>query len=266
MRINRPLNRSALNRTLGRYLAPAGLVLALIALTMEMLAGLGTRWGFWHYRLGLGMLGAGAVAGAIGAIVSLAGGILSGTRRAAFRMAAAGIVAGLIATGIPWSWSRTATQVPKIHDVTTDTADPPRFVALLPLRDGAENPPAYDGPETAEKQNLAYPDIQTLTLPLPPGAAFNRAVTAARDMGWELVSMNSLEGRIEATATTFWFGFKDDVVVRVKAAKDGSRIDVRSLSRVGAGDVGTNAKRIRTFLQKMRDTDTGGAQESRSAQ
>ena len=70
-------------------------------------------------------------------------------------------------------------------------------------------------------------------------------------MGWQIVDANAREGRIEATATTFWFGFKDDVVVRIVPAPGGSRVDVRSVSRVGVSDVGANAKRVRDFLQKL---------------
>ena len=75
----------------------------------------------------------------------------------------------------------------------------------------------------------------------------------ARDLGWEIVEASPSEGRIEATARTFWFGFKDDVVVRVTPSGDGSRIDVRSVSRVGKSDVGANAKRIRTYLERLQN-------------
>ena len=70
-------------------------------------------------------------------------------------------------------------------------------------------------------------------------------------MGWEIVDANPGQGRIEATDATFWFGFKDDMVVRVAPTETGSRVDVRSLSRVGRSDVGTNAKRIRAFLARL---------------
>jgi uncharacterized protein (DUF1499 family) len=86
----------------------------------------------------------------------------------------------------------------------------------------------------------------------PPAAAFTRALGAARRMGWEIVAADSAAGRIEATATTTWFGFKDDVVVRIKPNQNGSRIDVRSESRVGGSDIGTNAKRIRRYLGELR--------------
>ena len=103
----------------------------------------------------------------------------------------------------------------------------------------------------AAAQRRAYPDVQPLELAAPPAAVYDRALAAARDMGWELVKADPAAGRIEATATTVWFGFKDDVVVRVRASDAGSRLDVRSKSRVGLSDVGANARRVRAFLKLM---------------
>jgi uncharacterized protein (DUF1499 family) len=141
-----------------------------------------------------------------------------------------------------------ARRVPPIHDITTDLDRPPKFVAVLPLRAGAPNPATYGGSEVADAQRRSYPDIKPLLLGVPAGAAYSRALASARGMGWELVASDSTTGRIEATATTPWFGFKDDVVVRVRPEGPGSRIDVRSVSRVGKSDVGANAQRIRTYL------------------
>ena len=148
---------------------------------------------------------------------------------------------------------RQAARVPRIHDITTDTERPPQFVAVAPLRAGAANQIAYGGPEIASQQRRAYPRVQPLTLPLPPSQAFDRALAIARSFGWDIVASDPPAGRIEATATTFWFGFKDDVVVRIEAAPGGSRVDVRSLSRVGLSDVGTNAARIEKYLAALAD-------------
>ena len=159
--------------------------------------------------------------------------------------------AGLVVTWIPCQWGRTVQRVPMIHDITTDTETPPVFVAILPLRAGAPNTAEYGGPEIAAQQRAGYPDLGPLTLPVPTAQAFTRALTVAREMGWEIVASEANEGRIEATATTFWFGFKDDVVIRVTPSGNGSRIDVRSVSRVGRSDVGTNAKRITDYLSRL---------------
>ena len=141
--------------------------------------------------------------------------------------------------------------VPAIHDITTDSTDPPSFVAVLPLRASAPNTADYGGAEVAAQQRNAYPDIGPVTLNLPPAQAFEKALAAVRTMGWDLVGSDASAGRIEATDTTFWFHFRDDVVVRVRPANGGSRVDVRSLSRVGRGDIGTNAKRIRAYLREF---------------
>ena len=101
------------------------------------------------------------------------------------------------------------------------------------------------------QQHEAYPDIEPVILTVEPSVAFNTALNAAEEMGWEIVASEADEGRIEATATTTWFGFKDDVVIRVEPHARGSRIDVRSKSRVGRGDVGANAERIRSYVERL---------------
>jgi uncharacterized protein (DUF1499 family) len=157
-----------------------------------------------------------------------------------------------VSTGSVAALAWKASRVPAIHDVTTDTIQPPPFMAILPLRDGAVNPVDYGGPDVAAKQQKAFPDIVPLTLNLPPDRAFDRALAAARKMGWDLVASDPAGGRIEATDTTFWFGFKDDIVIRVTPQPNGSRVDVRSLSRVGVGDIGANASRIRKYLAAVK--------------
>jgi uncharacterized protein (DUF1499 family) len=147
---------------------------------------------------------------------------------------------------------------PPIHDITTDLQDPPQYVAVLPLRANAPNTTEYGGELIAAQQRNAYPDLKPATLNVPPGQAFDRALAAVHEMGWDVVDTDAAAGRIEATDTTFWFGFKDDVAIRVRPADGGSRVDVRSLSRVGGGDAGTNAKRIRTYLDALTRENRSG--------
>jgi len=186
--------------------------------------------------------------GLIAVVLSLVGIARSGSKG----MALAGLVLGLIAAAMPATSINTARHSP-IHDVSTDRDNPPQFVAVLPLRTAAKaaNSTDYDA-KTAELQKETYPDIGPLHLDVPPAQAFDRAQNAAREMKWDIVTTDPAQGRIEATATTFWFGFKDDIVVRVRPeASGGSRVDVRSVSRVGSSDVGANAKRVRSFLAKL---------------
>jgi uncharacterized protein (DUF1499 family) len=145
-----------------------------------------------------------------------------------------------------------ARSVPPIHDISTDTINPPEFNAVVALRKDAANDLVYaheDSAETLAKlQIAAYPDLQPTTTGLTVEAAVNRATNILKAQGLEIVSSDTAAGTVEATATTFWFGFKDDVVVRATAGEAGTTIDVRSVSRVGQSDVGANAARIKKFL------------------
>ena len=166
-------------------------------------------------------------------------------------LGALGLVIGLAAVWVVFSWLQMARSVPPIHDITTDTENPPQFVAILPLRKRAPNSAESGGPELAAQQRGGYPDLGPAMLPVAPSEAFDQALAAARKMGWQMIDADAQDLRIEATATTRWFGFKDDVVIRITPTEEGSRIDVRSVSRVGKSDIGTNAKRIREFLKQL---------------
>jgi hypothetical protein len=142
-------------------------------------------------------------------------------------------------------------RLPPIHDISTDTQDPPAFKAVLARRKPLDNPASYEGPALAAAQRSAYPDVLPKVLESPEEQAFERALQAAKDMGWEIVAADPANGLIEATATTFFFGFKDDVVVRVRPEEGMSRVDVRSASRAGRSDLGANARRIRAYLRSL---------------
>lgn len=142
---------------------------------------------------------------------------------------------------------------PFIHQVSTDIHNPPAFVVAIERRGDSSNPLDYTM-ETAELQLEAYPDLKPIATPLSPGEAFQRALAIAGQLGWEVYATAPAEGRIEAVDTTFWFGFKDDIAIRIAPAADsGSVVDLRSISRVGEGDTGTNARRIRQFRSLFND-------------
>jgi len=134
-----------------------------------------------------------------------------------------------------------------IHDISTDTQNPPAFIVVATLRGENDNPAEYLDDGTAEKQAEAYPDIKTIVLQQSPSDVYIAALDAADAMGWEIVASEPLEGRIEATATTPFVGFKDDVVIRIVAVGPDTLVDIRSKSRIGRGDMGVNAARIREF-------------------
>lgn len=229
--------------------AAAGFWIGLLACLLLMLDGPAYRMHILGLYAALRIvIPAALFLGLIAVVLSLVGVARSGSKG----MALAGLVLGLIAAGMPAMSINTARHSP-IHDVSTDRGNPPQFVAVLPLRAAAKaaNSTDYDA-RTAELQKETYPDIGPLHLDVAPAQAFDRAVAAAHGMKWEMVATDPAQGRIEATATTFWFGFKDDIVVRIAADGNGSRVDVRSLSRIGKSDVGANARRVRDYLAKVK--------------
>ncbi|MFT6121766.1 MAG: hypothetical protein ACJAWS_001393 [Oleiphilaceae bacterium] len=149
-----------------------------------------------------------------------------------------------------------AASVPEIHDITTDTLNPPMYDEIIALRKNAPNSLVYEYQGSARKlaalQIAAYPDLKPLTSALSVNLAIKRAVDILKNQGLDVINVNAVKGIIEATATSFWYGFKDDVVVRIQATEQGSKIDLRSVSRVGRSDVGVNAIRIRTFSNEFK--------------
>jgi len=146
-----------------------------------------------------------------------------------------------------------ARKLPAIHDITTDISDPPLFgSAMITARADARNPPEYLGEETATQQTVAYPDIQPITLAFPPADVMARVQAIADNSGWTIVSQDEMT--LEATHTTFWFGFKDDVIIRLQNQGAGTRVDIRSKSRIGRSDIGQNAARIRTVAQQLQES------------
>jgi uncharacterized protein (DUF1499 family) len=228
-----------------------------VASALVLLAGpVGYRIGVFPLRVALlTLMRWGVYGGIAAAVMSLAGLVVTLTRpreaRRGILLAAISLLVAVVLIAIPGRF-RLGPPPPPIHDITTDMQEPPEYVAVLPLRANAPNTTRYGGEKVASQQREAYPDLQPLLLNVPPSEAFERALATVHDMGWDVVAADAEAGRIEATDTTFWYGFKDDVVIRVRPSDDGSRIDVRSLSRVGGGDAGTNAKRVRGYLDELR--------------
>lgn len=227
------------------------LVFALLALMLLLIAGPGTRMGLWEFGFGFTLMRWAVYFGVGSALVALLLLIIPKTRAGRAGVLLASVTLGVGVAAVPAWQLNQARSLPLIHDITTDFVDPPAFQAILPLRADAPNPPEYPGEEVAEQQRQAYPDIQPLFLDAYPAIVFDRALETARSLGWEIVAAAPERGVIEATDTTLWFGFKDDVVIRVLAEDDGSRVDVRSKSRVGLSDIGANAARIRAFLDRL---------------
>ena len=213
------------------------LALAALAVLLLVVSGPGTRAGLWPFWVGFGLF-AGTLFAGLGAAGAAIVGLAVPRLRTWYLVPA--LVAGLASAAVPLDYVRRVKGLPYINDITTDTERPPQFSRPLDY-------PAH----FAEMQQIGYPDVRPLELALPPKQAFARAARAARDEEWEITALDEGAGRIEAVATTRWFGFKDDIVIRITPAGAGSRVDMRSKSRVGRSDVGTNAKRIQSFLARM---------------
>ena len=218
---------------------------------------LGSRVGVWPFTLGFLMVALGVVLSLVALVVGgigLALAVRRGRRADYPALVTGGVLSLLVLAGIG-SQVGTATSVPPIHNISTDLENPPEFRAVVSVRAGA-NPHTYDPAQPigdagtlGELQRASYPDVGTLQSTLGVAAGVERAVMILEDMGLEVVDVDPARGTVEATATTFWFGFKDDVIVRVQQDQDGgTSVDLHSVSRVGQSDLGANASRILMFL------------------
>lgn len=217
-----------------------------------LFSGYGYQWSVWELGTAFTILRYSAYA-AIGLLLINAISLFF-LKNARFKtvmfVVVAAILTGSVA-GVSYYWQQQASAAPPIHDITTDLQEPPEFVAMVRLREDAPNPPEYTGKETANEQREHYPDLAPLITDVPLQEVMDHAVILVTERGWKLVSINRNDGRIEATETLAWFGFKDDVVLRFRESNEGTRVDMRSKSRIGRGDVGVNAKRIHNFLEDL---------------
>lgn len=232
-----------------------GFWLSLIGVVGIILSPLGFRLGLWDVAFALRKLLAGAtISGMIGFVLCLLAIVvakMSGIRFDGSRAWIGLLIGGLFA-GYVLLQLKTVKSLPMIHDITTDTVNPPTFVALAEARKAAPNGLDYKGAEIAEQQRKAYPDVAPMASRLPPPELFMKAEEAARTAGWDIAAADLRAGRIEATTTSLIYGFKDDIVIRITPAGDGSQLDIRSMSRMGLSDVGMNAKRIRKFIASLK--------------
>ncbi len=188
------------------------------------------------------------------------------------RQAATALFIGFALIAYPLYLGIKASRLPAIYDITTDPIDPPQFDAIARLRPRDANPITYAGLYTAEQQHAAYSDIEPDDTNSTPQEAYDAAMKVITKRKWRVVDARppqgplphiidtrtsqgaaARDGIIEAVARTPILGFRDDVVVRVRATTDGARIDVRSASRYGRHDLGTNAKRVRNLIDDIDD-------------
>jgi uncharacterized protein (DUF1499 family) len=236
----------------------------LAALAIGLAASFGTRWGWWNYRIGLYSIYPWSLYfGAAALLLGLAWLVvaLAANRATGLRYGLTGFAGALLVLIVPLSYYTRSVGKPPIHDISTDVEHPPEFEALALQRAGATNPPGYDGDKRVtmdgkhytvrQLQKKYYEDIHTVGQLMPPERLFNKALSAARAMGWTIIAVDPDDGRIEATYTSFFFGFVSDIVIRVKPSGMGARLDIRAKSRVGDADGGTNAELIRAYVKEL---------------
>jgi uncharacterized protein (DUF1499 family) len=243
-------------RTLALRAAELAVVLTALSILLIAAGPIGWRAGWWHFRFAFNVLMPySAYLAVAGLIVSVA--TLLFLRSSLGRSGTRAAIASLIVSGalvyIPWQWTHTRATVPPIHDVTTDTENPPSFAAVLAARRAEDgNSVVYD-PNNAALQKEGYPDIAPVLTDLAPDEAFRRALDTAKAMsGWHIVLSDPATGHIEASQSSRFFGFTDDIVIRVAADGAGSRIDMRSEARQGRSDYGVNAARVRKYMDALR--------------
>jgi len=249
-----PASRARTGLLLGG--AVLGFVLAIAALLMLAGGPIGWRAGWWHYRIGLQTLMPYAFYVGIAGMAISALALVFGARTIARRvtvLAILGLLLGGTAAYFPWHWNSQRGAFPRLNDVTTDFDNPPSLGFAEAMRKAERgNPVAYPGAEPAAVQKKSYPEIAPAMLDLPPAQAFERALAAAKASGWSIVKADPAAGIIDADHRSRWFGFTDDIAIRVAAAGTGSRVDIRSAARQGRNDYGVNAARVRAFLAALR--------------
>jgi len=231
-----------------------GTSLLLIASAAVLAIGLmmfGARFGFWEPIVGFGLIrnymnpiGYGVV---VLGLAGLAYQMAMHNRVGAIKAGIASLVGvGLLAPML-YGQIQTPVRFPPIHDISTDTNNPPAFLVLDDSRTGAKNTLVYGGPEVAEHQKKSYPYIRPIQSNKSASEAFSEALRVGTAMGWEIVAQDPEKLRFEATARTPIYRFADDIVVVVTPEENTSRIDIRSVSRIGRSDRGINAARIQKF-------------------
>ncbi|MPQ96035.1 DUF1499 domain-containing protein [Thioclava sp. JE_KL1] len=229
--------------TITRRLGFAAILLGLVSLAPLGLSVWGYRAGGWPWPQAYDIAGWGvwaALVGVVAALVTLAGAI---RKRRGASIALIGLILSLPVAGLGVAFEIAARTTPPINDISTDTEDPPVYwFTATPTDYPAQN---------AEPQRSAYPDVRPLDLPIPVEDAFAKALTLVEARSWEVLSADPAENQIEAIARSRVFGFEDEVAVRVTDIETGSRIDMRSRSRLGQIDRGANARRIEALLAEL---------------
>ena len=232
------------NKIVG-HLAVWGLRLALITPVIMLIAGGLYRLRFVDFQIALLAFAIAVLIAGLAALFGLVGTVLGGHGKTTRAVTA--LVVALLVLVAPLNTVRQGAGVPMIHDITTDLEDPPIFVEVPRKRSIGDNSLDIDA-EVLAAQKAYYTDIGPTMLPMAKREAFALVREAVDAFDWVVHAENANLGYIEATASTPFFGFRDDVIIRVTEDTGGARVDMRSASRVGLSDLGVNAGRIRDFM------------------
>lgn len=225
--------------------------LSLVAAAAFVLGPVGAHFGLTKAMTGFLVFAVGGILGLASTVLGIIGALRNhGEARS---IASRGLVVGGVVALIFLGLVMRGRNVPRINDMTTDTERAPKFTAAAALPENAGRDMAYPGPSFAEQQRKAYPDLAPLLLPVPPADAYAKVAKAAGEMpNWVIIRNDPNELILEGTDTTWLFRFQDDFVVEVRQDVAGSAVQMRSKSRNGQGDFGTNAARIRAFFAKLK--------------
>lgn len=226
--------------------------ISILAVAAGLIILFGAKLGLWSPLVGFGLYRTyfnpiafvAAGFGLLGLIIHL----VRKERRGILLSGIAALLGVALLAPLIWATLDPPVRAAPIHDITTDTQNPPEFLVLDETRPDASNSLEYAGQETADIQRSAYPDIAPVMTGMSAEDAYARSLSIAQDMDWQIVAADPVGLRFEATARTPVFHFADDVVLVVTPLTDGSRVDIRSVSRVGRSDQGKNAARIRDFV------------------
>lgn len=247
-------------------------IASLLVVVWFVAAALGTKFGLWGWQFGLGKMtiawGPMLIIGAgILSIVALILGAIKAPRIQPVLLSIFSLIILFLVFGRLGHLGSVARTLPPIHDVQTDWSDPVHFSeTIMKARGDTSNPvlddpiipeaasarwPGMGGRRVAEVQMESYQPLQTVIKPVSPEIMFTAAFLVLNDMGIEVVVNDEENHRLEGTYTSQWYGFKDDIAVRIRPKGEGSEIDVRSTSRVGLSDLGANIERVHSFLERL---------------
>jgi uncharacterized protein (DUF1499 family) len=254
------------------FLVGLSVTLAILLPVYFLVAALGTKFGLFDWRIGFGLMVFQFALFVIGGVLAVGLIALGVSLFVTPRQHIGRALLALLVPALAFGWlvyaGMQAQKVPPIHDISTDLANPPAFSqavidarakvagvnSLDLLNKTIPTAPRFEAAGIAGKpvtalQMASYPEVQPLYLEMDTAAAVAKAEAAARKLGWTVGLVDAAGGRLEASQTSFWFGFTDDIAIRVVAADQPGmvRMDIRSVSRVGLSDLGANAKRIKAF-------------------